>query len=449
MRGLHPDPRPDAPGGRRHGARRRRHPAGPTCPDRCSGSPGSPAPSPSPTSAGARPPSTTGAGSCCRRARRRRSSSPRCASPADRSPGCCRSALLVWIGTVSYGAYLWHYPVYVFFDSARTGLDGLALLAVRFAAHPRPWPRPATTSSNARSCTARSGGRSRPSLRPSLPSARTVAVILAGTVVPARGVRSSTRDHPDTVAEHRALAAGRGLHHPADEVPDGRGLDGGHPRRRAGGATASPTTACGSSTGRPSGATSTTSRRSSPMACRPAGVGLHALATPVVRRGRPDPSGRGRDAGRPVGPADNISDGRVVHLGQPAWDAHLAGEINQAVDIFSAHGAKVVLFTMPDIDAADEAPGERRLSREQPVAGGRVERHRHQRGRPPRSSGDADRPQQEAGSRTGSFQLVVDGVTVRWPDGVHISKAGGEWLQPYILPTVGRLGLSTRAARDR
>ena len=39
---------------------------------------------------------------------------------------------LVWIGTVSYGAYLWHYPVYVFVDSARTGLSGLSLLAIRF-----------------------------------------------------------------------------------------------------------------------------------------------------------------------------------------------------------------------------------------------------------------------------------------------------------------------------
>jgi hypothetical protein len=45
----------------------------------------------------------------------------------------------------------------------------------------------------------------------------------------------------------------------------------------------------------------------------------------------------------------------------------------------------------------------------------------------------------------GSFQLVVDGETVRWPDGVHISKTGGEWLQPFILPTVGELGLTARA----
>ena len=40
---------------------------------------------------------------------------------------------LVWLGTISYGAYLWHYPVYIYLDCARTGLSGLSLLAIRFA----------------------------------------------------------------------------------------------------------------------------------------------------------------------------------------------------------------------------------------------------------------------------------------------------------------------------
>ncbi len=40
---------------------------------------------------------------------------------------------LVWIGTVSYGAYLWHYPVFVYLDGARTGLTDFALLVVRAA----------------------------------------------------------------------------------------------------------------------------------------------------------------------------------------------------------------------------------------------------------------------------------------------------------------------------
>ena len=44
----------------------------------------------------------------------------------------------------------------------------------------------------------------------------------------------------------------------------------------------------------------------------------------------------------------------------------------------------------------------------------------------------------------GVYQSVVDGVTVRSTDGVHLTKAGGEWLQASILPTVATLGLAAR-----
>ena len=40
---------------------------------------------------------------------------------------------LVWIGTVSYGAYLWHFPIAIFMDTSSTGLTGFWLLAARAA----------------------------------------------------------------------------------------------------------------------------------------------------------------------------------------------------------------------------------------------------------------------------------------------------------------------------
>jgi hypothetical protein len=139
---------------------------------------------------------------------------------------------------------------------------------------------------------------------------------------------------------------------------------------------------------------------------------------------------------------DHLDDGHVVHIGQPAWDAHLQGEINQAVTILSAEGAKVVLFTMPYIDPPESANGvsypensPSRVVQWNQILASVAKRHRRVV-----TVVDLNRmvdPQ-------GKFQAVIDGVTVRWADGIHISEPGGVWLQPFILPTLAQLGLSAR-----
>jgi peptidoglycan/LPS O-acetylase OafA/YrhL len=102
---------------------------------------------------------------------------------------------LVWLGTISYGAYLWHYPVYVYLDAARTGQTGLALLAIRFAAtlglaHTSYYlvERPIMTGTFWRS------------LKAVVPAAAmmtaTVAVIVVGTVVPATAAVKVSRFRP-------------------------------------------------------------------------------------------------------------------------------------------------------------------------------------------------------------------------------------------------------------
>jgi peptidoglycan/LPS O-acetylase OafA/YrhL len=48
-------------------------------------------------------------------------------------PRVLRCRPLQWVGVVSYGAYVYHWPVFLWLDEARSGLSGPGLLAARFA----------------------------------------------------------------------------------------------------------------------------------------------------------------------------------------------------------------------------------------------------------------------------------------------------------------------------
>lgn len=98
---------------------------------------------------------------------------------------------------------------------------------------------------------------------------------------------------------------------------------------------------------------------------------------------------------------------------------HLYDEINDVVNVLSSRGAKVVLFPMPDIDAADDAPGsaaypendQSRVTAFNQIVSS-LARHRTKVVTLVDLSKKLDRHRH--------FQGVIDGITVRWADGVHI-----------------------------
>jgi hypothetical protein len=144
--------------------------------------------------------------------------------------------------------------------------------------------------------------------------------------------------------------------------------------------------------------------------------------------------------------ADHLLDGRWVHVGEPAWDDHLSADLDGAIAIFHSVGAKVVLFTMPYID-----PSQRQLDGV-PFAENEPSRVRaynavvEQVARSQRADDVSVIDLNKMLSPRGTFTSTIDGVRVRYTDGIHVSIAGGEFLQRQILPAVDKIGMENETA---
>ncbi len=143
--------------------------------------------------------------------------------------------------------------------------------------------------------------------------------------------------------------------------------------------------------------------------------------------------------------ADHLYDGRWVHVGEPVWDDHLEKDLQQAVTILDEFGARVVLFTMPYVDPSDRQPDGQPWSENTPARARAYNALVQEvaRSEPGRVSViDLN----EMLDPDGAYCSTVDGVDVRWSDGVHVSRAGGRLLQRQILPVIAGIGLEDEAA---
>jgi peptidoglycan/LPS O-acetylase OafA/YrhL len=348
---------------------------------------------------------------------------------------------LVWLGSISYGVYLWHFPVAVFVDAHRTGLGGPALFGLRClvtlsvaAASFYLIERPVIE------------GHFWKSARAAVPAvaavAVTVVVVVAGTAADAApsspGAVAGLVGAPATSAEWQAVHltgfAGAGHRLKVLLVGDSLALTvavGMAPYARAYGIDL--------------GGRSHT------------GCGV-AIALPLLDHGVVGdpftncptwPTWWADDVdqlhpqvvGLVIGfweVVDRSYQGRWQHLGDPAFDAYETAQLERAVAILGSGGAKVALFTAPYFSTGEQ-PGGQPWPQD---ATGRVdELNRIIEAVARRDPGRvAVIPLHAFLDPGGHFTWTIDGKVVRQGDGVHTTLAGGAYLAPRVLPLLAALG---------
>ncbi len=356
----------------------------------------------------------------------------------------CSLGPLTFVGRISYGLYLYHWPMYLVINHAHTGLTGFGLLVARFAAtFAVAVPSLYLLEEPIRRRTFTFGWRARTASIAVI--AVTVVALVVTTVTPSEGSVPTSSSPTMPSAERQQLTAsaafttnpvrflllgdsvaltlGIGLSYRSiprygvsvnDQAPLGCDLDPDLMVNTSG--TVGPAT--------PGCLHWQTDWAKQLAEYRPQVVGL-ALGRWEV--------------------ADHLYLGHWTHVGQPLWDNHLVGELDQAVKLLASQGAKVVLFTMPYMNPPVEASNGSPFSENLP---GRADAYNKLVDEVGRSNpGVATVVDLNRGlDPDGHFTATIDGLTVRWTDGIHVSVSGGELLQPTILPTVAALGLVAHAA---
>ncbi len=339
---------------------------------------------------------------------------------------------LVWLGSISYGVYLWHWPIFLALNGERTGWSGVALFAARCAAT-------VVLAGASWWLIEQPIRRWRPSRVPLLPlAAATVASAAAVTllVVPV-GTGTGLREGlPPGVSSVAAISPSPpGGTHPGPRDPnrpftvsvfgDSIGWTWMHFLPPTPGFAFLDHTVIGCSLvrGTPYRYIGKTLEQKSECDDWP------LRWSTQMGQDQPDVAlliiGRWETV-------DRVNEGKWTHIGDPTFDAYLNAELERALNIAGSTGVRVVVATVP-YSRGGEQPSGRLYPEDQPD---RVNQWntmlRNTVGHHP---GVQILDLNKKLCPDGVYTAKVDGIKVR-SDGVHLTPEGVKWLTPWLEDSV-------------
>jgi peptidoglycan/LPS O-acetylase OafA/YrhL len=370
------------------------------------------------------------------------------ATPRSIVPRFLALAPIRYVGRISYGLYIWHWPIFLWLNHERTGLLGWQLFAVRVAVtfavsvvsfHLVERPiRMGTFVSQWRAWL----------VVPAGVGAVVVALIAATTTTPAVAgipeisVKSGTGSHNGPpvrvllLGDSTALTLGLGLSDSVDQNKYGyvladKGIlgcgvvDG--PEVYMQGVqenTAQPCNGSRYTPGEPAAnAPWPYQWLSSMQEVKPNVVVLLAGRWEVV---------------------DRLYQGQWTNILQPEFAAYVKQQLAMASNVVTETGARMVFLTAPCTDEGEQPDGTpwpqdnpERLDVYNALVRQVAAEH-------PRTDSVVDL--NAAACPHGQFASSINGVNIRWSDGVHFSISGGQYLAPKIMPPIVAAGRAQAAA---
>ncbi len=142
---------------------------------------------------------------------------------------------------------------------------------------------------------------------------------------------------------------------------------------------------------------------------------------------------------------DQVYDGSWTSIGSPGFDGFLSSQLRRGLAVLGSRGARVVLTTSPYYNASvDGAAGPPEDTPSRVVTYDRILRAAARA-----VAGTTVYPLGGLVDPGGTYQPTVDGVTMRCADAVHFSRTSGRVIAPKLLPALVDLGRTVTVAAPR